>query len=100
MWIVQTVVSIITDCQSGIRSILAKIISDLHGDEQQDNNGIIIEDVAYDEDEGLCELFSSANNARPLPGEPFMVPVDDVEEGVVGEPDAINNLSSFGDGKG
>ena len=91
MWILYTMVTLLTECQLGIKSLFTRMVSDLQGN-QKENDGILVENVPLEEDKELCILFSSRNNARPLPGEPFMVPVD-VEEGVGSWPTDINSMS-------
>jgi len=58
-------------------SFLKNVLSSPQG--RQESRGVVVETVSLEEDEELGKLFSSKNNKRPLPGEPFMVP--DVEEG-------------------
>jgi len=60
-----------------ILSFLKDMLSNSQG--SPGNRGIVVETVALEEDEELGKLSWSKNNARPLPGEPFMVPV--AEEG-------------------
>lgn len=84
MWILEAMASLLAGCQAGMKALFTKIVSDLQASqiEIEDGQGkISVENVSLEEDKELSKLFSSRNNARPLPGEPFMVPLD-VEVGL------------------